>query len=239
MTREAQIKYKSSRCAVCGLTINEMVEQFGTFSRMTEFHHVKPSKKAKNYDSLIRRKISKEQLQELDKCVLLCRQCHGVVHAQNISVKLRVTVEHNGKEYSQDFTGCCVVNYRDKTVRFLTDQKNLLISYMVKVGVDAPFPMIGTELNSNGFLLNHIQNLHKHKKIEIRDGAGKKVLVIAEYVKVGEIDLKCSYSFPFLSMDFESEDKTSVWIGRGRYVDSNGNVESEGSFSTRVKLENS
>ena len=80
--KEQQLRYKGYHCASCGVSVAEIVARYGTFNRLTQFHHIDPKTKSKNYSNLIRRKISSEQLDELDKCVLLCDRCHNVIHAQ-------------------------------------------------------------------------------------------------------------------------------------------------------------
>ena len=103
--KEQQLQYKGYRCASCGISVAEIVERFGTFKRLTQFHHIDPKTKAKDYSNLIRRKISSEQLDELDKCVLLCDRCHNVIHAQDARGNLTITVELDGRKVQQKFDG--------------------------------------------------------------------------------------------------------------------------------------
>jgi predicted HNH restriction endonuclease len=95
--------YKGDRCSHCGMSVQDMIEQFGSFARLFELNHVDPTKKDPNYENLIRRDISTEQLDEVDKCVLLCRNCHGIVHQQNINAKVIVHVMVEGRKMSQEF----------------------------------------------------------------------------------------------------------------------------------------
>ncbi|MEX2174200.1 MAG: hypothetical protein WD872_07550, partial [Pirellulaceae bacterium] len=76
--RRQLYEYKGDRCGYCGRPVQEMIEEFGGFERIFEFNHIEPAKKHPDYDNLIRRTISTEQLDEIDKCVLLCRVCHGI-----------------------------------------------------------------------------------------------------------------------------------------------------------------
>jgi hypothetical protein len=80
--RKQLYKYKGNKCANCGLSVEEMLARFGTFNRMFQFNHVDPKQKDPRYDNLIQRQLSGEQLDEVDKCVLLCNECHGILHAQ-------------------------------------------------------------------------------------------------------------------------------------------------------------
>lgn len=70
------IEYKGGKCIVCG---------YHRCSRSLDFHHIDPTAKAFTISSamsLTWEKIKKE----LDKCVLLCSNCHGEVHDNIISV---------------------------------------------------------------------------------------------------------------------------------------------------------
>jgi len=69
--RQKAIVYKGGECAICG---------YHKCAQTLEFHHLAPNEKdfgisAKGYT----RKWEKIQ-QELDKCVLLCANCHREVH---------------------------------------------------------------------------------------------------------------------------------------------------------------
>ena len=97
--------YKGDRCAHCGKTVQEVLSAFGTMSRVFHFNHIKPEKKHPNYDNLIRRVVSAEVLDEVDKCVLLCSVCHGVLHGQRGQGSLTITSVVRGREMSQTITG--------------------------------------------------------------------------------------------------------------------------------------
>src|SRR5262245_61154774 len=102
--RRQLYRYKGDRCVHCGLTVQEMIDRYGTFNRMFQLNHVDPAKKDKEYDNLIRREISTDQLDEVDKCVLLCNECHGVVHAQNITATVKLTVTVKRRKAEQTLT---------------------------------------------------------------------------------------------------------------------------------------
>jgi hypothetical protein len=73
MKRDA-IKYLGSKCFDCG---------DGVATVCFEFHHVDPSEKEFNLsDKTIR---SWERMKdELDKCILLCSNCHKLRHNQKV-----------------------------------------------------------------------------------------------------------------------------------------------------------
>lgn len=67
------IIYKGSKCMRCGISYPE------TPSFIFDFHHRDPSTKEKNWTSI--RKHGWEKIQkEIDKCDLLCSNCHRYAH---------------------------------------------------------------------------------------------------------------------------------------------------------------
>ena len=71
------IDYKGGSCKLCG---------YNRCNSALEFHHLDPSKKDLTISKVSVTSINDEIRKELDKCVLLCSNCHREVHAgiQNI-----------------------------------------------------------------------------------------------------------------------------------------------------------
>jgi len=70
------IAYLGRECKACG---------YKKFSCSFDFHHTDPSKKDPNYQCM--RGWSWERTKkELDKCILLCRNCHMAVHCREIEL---------------------------------------------------------------------------------------------------------------------------------------------------------
>lgn len=68
------INYKGNECEDCKLHINN------THYSVFEFHHLIPNEK--DYDwTKLRLKSNKAIQEELDRCALLCANCHRVRHA--------------------------------------------------------------------------------------------------------------------------------------------------------------
>ena len=68
------IKYKNNQCEDCKLHISN--SHYSVF----EFHHLVPSQK--DYDwSKLRLRSWESIINELDKCVLLCANCHRIRHS--------------------------------------------------------------------------------------------------------------------------------------------------------------
>ncbi len=64
------VKYKGGKCIVCG---------YHKYIGSLDFHHLDPSEKEFNIAQLRSYSLSKLK-KELDKCVLLCKNCHSEVH---------------------------------------------------------------------------------------------------------------------------------------------------------------
>lgn len=73
--------YKGGRCVECGFEANEnTVAAF-------DFHHVNPSEKEYTPSDMLM--LKKEKVfEELDKCVLLCANCHRILHYRQYRAKL-------------------------------------------------------------------------------------------------------------------------------------------------------
>lgn len=79
--RQAAIEYKGGRCQLCGY--RRCVEAL-------EFHHQNSLKKDFGISSKGYTRSWTKVKEELDKCILLCANCHREIHAQ--SQLLRETV---------------------------------------------------------------------------------------------------------------------------------------------------
>ena len=64
------IEYKGGKCVICG---------YNKCPRSLDFHHLDPSKKEFSMGERKTQIFEKIKI-ELDKCVLLCKNCHGEVH---------------------------------------------------------------------------------------------------------------------------------------------------------------
>jgi hypothetical protein len=66
------LEYKGGECCDCGKSLS-FNENKGHYN----FHHVDPSTKVSRINQMFKDKVSYTRLiEELDKCVLLCKPCH-------------------------------------------------------------------------------------------------------------------------------------------------------------------
>lgn len=70
------IIYKGSRCQRCHLHLSD------SYYAVFEFHHHDPKAKESNWTKL-RLKSWTAIKSELDKCILLCANCHRIVHSED------------------------------------------------------------------------------------------------------------------------------------------------------------
>lgn len=68
------IKYSGSVCANCGIKYD------GTNGIIFQHHHIDPSIKDFNISRKMCNSFSEEVKAELDKCILLCANCHFMLH---------------------------------------------------------------------------------------------------------------------------------------------------------------
>ena len=77
------VKYKGGKCCLCG---------YYRSLRAFEFHHLDPGEK--DFDVSSRLAASMETLKrELDKCILVCANCHREIH-DGFHPRYLVTEEH-------------------------------------------------------------------------------------------------------------------------------------------------
>jgi len=63
---------KSNGCAICG---------YNKYVGALDFHHVEP--KSKKYYISPQRLYRKDFFEELNKCILLCKNCHAELHKED------------------------------------------------------------------------------------------------------------------------------------------------------------
>ena len=66
------VEYKGGKCVICNYT---------TYNGSLHFHHIDPTQKDFSISQFKSYKFGKIVTDELDKCVLLCANCHGEVEA--------------------------------------------------------------------------------------------------------------------------------------------------------------
>ena len=68
--KQQAVDYKGGKCSKCG---------YNKCLAALEFHHINPETKDKKWNTF-RFKFSEKMKLELDKCILLCANCHREEH---------------------------------------------------------------------------------------------------------------------------------------------------------------
>lgn len=73
--KQKYVDYKGGKCEICG---------YNKYVGSLDFHHLDPSKKEFNLTCSVLNSCSHEYiLKELDKCMLVCANCHRELHWKN------------------------------------------------------------------------------------------------------------------------------------------------------------
>ena len=70
--KEMAIQYKGGKCCICG---------YSKYQGVLEFHHLNPNEKDFGIGSKGYTRSWEEVKTELDKCILVCSNCHREIHA--------------------------------------------------------------------------------------------------------------------------------------------------------------
>jgi hypothetical protein len=198
---------------------------------MFQFNHIDPKKKDNDYENLIRREISTKQLDEVDKCVLLCNGCHGIVHAQDITATVRLCIKVNNRTVEQTFKGQLILDRLERTATFFTDEPILIIPYWVYIGSKKPKMMFGKEIE-DGFIMSHIDNIKKTKKKMAIHSWDDKFLMRVTLQDNGDIKLEHSVHCPFITAELCGDDgEYAIWVRNGKWLTKDGEVKSNGVFT--------
>ena len=76
MLKRKAMTLKGNKCSKCGVKYN------GKNAAMFEFHHNNPSEKEYQVTHMFVNKAWEKVLKELEKCSLLCCNCHNLEHSQ-------------------------------------------------------------------------------------------------------------------------------------------------------------
>jgi hypothetical protein len=218
-------EYKGDRCAHCGKTVREHFRRFRTIARSFEFNHINPSTKHPDYDNLIRRKLSAEQLDEVDKCALLCRECHGVLHAQNLKGEAVFTLRAGGREAEQRVRGQFIIDHQDGKGTFFSDDLLLVWPYAVCLGHQQPRVAFARELY-DGELVKLILGTREHDTLRVFAGDGH-LDVLVRRLDPDHFEFQCMLRFPLIRMEEETA-PVPFWIRNGALVAADGEVIREG-----------
>ncbi len=86
--RKLAIKYKGGKCQICG---------YDRCNEAMEFHHYKKGEKDFGISQKGYTRSWSKVASELDKCIMLCANCHREVHAGLLQLPRETVVEKSGE----------------------------------------------------------------------------------------------------------------------------------------------
>lgn len=202
-----------------------------------ELHHINPAKKSPDYDNLIRRKLSDEQLDELDKCALLCGNCHDTLHGQNITVPVEISLNVEGVEPVLHVITCSIIyDYEKNEATLFSDEFKLLDVYKVQIGTGVVV-MSGLQLEP---VLNEFIERTKTDGSLVVSTLNGQILCRADRVNDHDVRVKYNLDFPLITakLDFASAggDMMELFLRPGNIVVDTG-VQYVGRTYGRVTME--
>jgi hypothetical protein len=209
-------KYKGNRCANCGLTVELMLKRYGVVNKVFQFNHIDPTKKHPDYDNLIQRVMSTEQLDEVDKCILLCNICHDVLHAQRGTAEIAFAMHINDRTVEQRIKGQTILNLESGTLNFFSDEPVLLIPYAVKRGDAKPELLTAFELN-DGRLIEYILETKQLGKFLIWQ-QDRTIMIDAKRLDSRKCTMDWNVNFPLFKYQEKNEDGSGLWIRGGKKI---------------------
>lgn len=228
-------QYKGNRCACCGLTVEEMISRFGTFNRMFEFHHVDPDSKDRQYKRLMAQRLSRRQMDEIDKCVLLCTQCHATVHAQDIRGTLNASVQFDGRVVSQTMSGWVRADLVANTFTFLTNEPYLLHPCEVTFDQQAPIYLCAIEVAAK--IYKWLGEMEAHRSVEVVSLRDRKIALRLEHLGGAKVSVQQLISFPLMQLEFHAHNVPEViYLRNGFALMASGAIHSKGVVSYEVNF---
>ncbi len=225
--RRLLYKYKGDSCGYCGSSVEEKLKAFHSYAGFN-FHHIDPGKKARDYDNLIRRKLTSEQFDEVDKCVLLCCNCHATLHGQNVTVPVDVTLSAEGIAPIKHTLQCQIIeNHQTQECTLFSDEFRFLRLYKVQTGDSQAIVMSGIQLKP--VLAELIERTQTEGRLVIKNFVDDFVEFEAWQENATDVRVKYNLDFPLgvsSKLTFGTKDKkdhTSFYLRGGAFIaDING-----------------
>lgn len=237
--RHLRINYKGGRCAVCKRSIAAIERRFLTSKGTHDFNHIDPLQKSPIYDKLIRRVISAEQLDELDKCNLLCKICHGIWHNQRVKGVATVTTKlPDGRVVKKRVRhhGMMEIKNGKPRLHFFADEPCHLGVFMYRLGGGRAVYRLGFELEKD--LQRLLLATRRRRTLAIWDAKG--LVFKADRLDSARLKFAFLVRFSVGKCEFRTDDPnySHVWVRcgkmiiKGRGVRDTGQVSGEMGYAT-------
>jgi hypothetical protein len=216
--------YKKNRCANCGSSVKEAIDRFGNASALFDLNHVNPKTKSPNYKNLIKRKkLSVEQLDEVDRCALMCVTCHRALHAQNLTIGVEVVIDFgDGVKFKKILDACQVLtDQREEKVTFFTDELNKILFFKLYLGSNMQGYTTVHDLEQDNLLVHLILKTKETGTFSLTTMQDQPIL---DVVKLDDARFKMDFNphFPLIKFDLPITKDFGIHIRNGTLITDQG-----------------
>ena len=234
--RPLRLAYMGNRCLGCGESVEEVEREYLTSHGCFEFNHVDPTTKAPDYERLIRRIVSAMQLDELDKCVLLCVKCHRIYQSQNLQGSgTFIHTLASGLVLKEDFRFTGILNFGKQSLRLFGSDPKVIGIYRCRLG-DGP-----VEVKTAKVMESSLLDLFKATKEggEARIWDEKGLVLTARRQNSSKARIEFGVRFPLMQCEFLTDEPTprKIWVRKGKMVDRIDGIRETGAFSFSARYD--
>ena len=221
---EQHYKYAGGACVRCNRSVQESIVRFSSCKRQYSFHHVDPTTKSDEYDNLIRRSLSAGQLDEIDKCILVCNTCHGLLEECALKGTLTISASIDGRTVEQKLACNLMYDRIANKVSIYTSDRYKLNAYRVHAGSKPPMDLLEIELLDHGRLVNLIRELPETRSFRVFNQT--RCVAEAEHLNERSFRMRYDVSFPLIG-EFNSEEY-SIFTRNTMALSTQGEVMGQG-----------
>jgi hypothetical protein len=236
--RHLRLEYLGGRCIICRRSINAVEKRFGTSKGAFEFNHIDPAQKSAIYEKMIRRVVSTEQFDELDKCNLLCRICHSVWTNQRFRGVIRLSLTlPDGRVVTRKFGHHGMVQIKEgkPTIYAFADVPQRIEPYAYALGTGRQYFRAGFELEKS--LAKLMLATRRRKLLRVWDQKG--LVFQAVRIDVGRMRYEQSVRFALLKFAGSADEKSPphLWVRNGMVVIKGHGVKGRGGVTGEIAYE--
>jgi hypothetical protein len=232
------LEYKGNRCTGCGEGVQEVLAKYGTIKRLFHFHHIDPTHKAHDYSLLMKRRLSRSQLLELDKCVLLCVKCHSLAHALEIRAALTLSVQIDNRTVKQRIHGWAITDQITRTFTFLSNEPFMLDVCEVRIGKEPLRTLLTREILESSNLHAWLQRMSQYKNIEVYSHYLRRVALKIVHIDGKVLSVEQNIGFPIMQGEFKEEKpgNEEFFLQNGLLLTKAGTVQTSGTVKFQLTL---
>jgi hypothetical protein len=234
--RHIRLEYMGGRYAICRRSIKSVEKRYLTSKSAFEFNHIDPAQKSAIYEKMIRRVVSTEQFDELDKCNLLCRMCHAVWTNQRLKGEAQLTLQlPDGRIIKKKFGhhGMLEIKNGQPHAYLFADNPQHLKIYAYSLGTGRQIFRAGFELEKH--LVRLMLATRRRRFLRVWDQKG--LVFQVERIDTSRMRYEQSVRFALFKFEGRADKNTSpyVWIRNGKAIIKGRGVERKGGVNGEIE----